>query len=62
MKELAELIARRDGISLNEAIIAVKECAVEMERAFYDGSINEAEDILADILGLEPDYLFLFID
>lgn len=61
LKELAELIAKRDGISLNEATIIVDECATEMQRAFYNGSLDEAEDILKDYLGLELDYLDLFI-
>lgn len=61
LNELAELIANRDGISLNEAKIIVEEAARDMERAFYNGSLNEAEDILASELGLELDYLDLFI-
>lgn len=61
LRELAEMIAKRDGISYDEAAIMVKETAMEMEEAFMDGSIIEAEDILASSLGLEPDYLDLFI-
>ena len=61
LSELAELIANRDGISLNEAKIIVEEAARDMEHAFYNGSLNEAEDILASELGLELDYLDLFI-
>ena len=62
LKELAAMIAERDGISLNEAQILVDETQEEMERAFYTGSLNEVEDILADYLGLEPDYMMLFIN
>lgn len=61
LDELAQMIAKRDGISLNEALIAVRDCAAEMELAFYDGSLDEAEDILRISLGLEPDFLDLFI-
>lgn len=61
LKELAQLIANRDGISLNEATIVVEECANDMQHAFYNGSLDEAEDILRDYLGLELDYLDLFI-
>lgn len=61
LKELAELIARRDDITLNEAIIVVEEAKEAMQDAFYNGSLEEVEDILADFLGLEPDYLDLFI-
>lgn len=61
LEELAAMISERDKISYVEAIGAVRDCAAEMERAFYDGSLNEAEDILREELGLEPDYLDLFI-
>lgn len=61
LEELAQMIAKRDNISYNEAMIAVKDCAIDMEHAFYSGSLDEAEDILASSLSLEPDYLDLFI-
>ena len=61
LEELAEMIARRDDISYNEALTLVRDCAADMEHAFYNGSLNEAEDILAQDLGLELDYLDLFI-
>lgn len=61
LEELTELIANRDGISYNEAAIAVKECARELSYAFMDGNIDEVEEIIKDCLGLEPDYLDLFI-
>lgn len=61
LEELASMISERDKISYMEAMSAVRDCAAEMELAFYDGSLDEAEDILKDTLGLEPDYLDLFI-
>lgn len=61
LEELAEMIAKRDGISYNEAFIAVRDAAAEMEIAFTEGNLDEVEDILRDCLGLEPDYLDLFI-
>lgn len=61
LEELAQMIAKRDNISYNEAMAAVKDCAIDMEHAFYSGSLDEAEDILASSLSLEPDYLDLFI-
>lgn len=62
LHELTEMIAKRDGISFNEAAAAVRECADEMEQAFFDGDLNAAEDALKYCLGLEPDYLDLFIN
>ena len=56
--ELAQLIARRDGISFNEAMEIVDDCANELESA---GSIIEAENIIQDLLDLEPDYLDIFL-
>ena len=60
-EELATLIAKRDNISYDEAFALVKDTAIEMEHAFYNGSLDETEDILRVELGLEPDYLDIFI-
>ena len=61
LEELAKMIAKRDDISYEEALTIVRDCAADMEHAFYNGNLFEAEDILASNLGLEPDYLDLFI-
>lgn len=61
LEELAQMIANRDGISYREGLAAVRDCAAELELAFMNGSVNEAEDILREDLGIEPDYLDLFI-
>lgn len=61
LEELATMIAQRDSISENEAMAAIRDAAAEMEMAFYNGSLEGAEDILRTELGLEPDYLDLFI-
>jgi len=60
LEELAQMIAKRDNISYDEAMSAVRDCAAEMELAFMDGSLDEVEEILKDTLGIEPDYLDLF--
>ena len=61
LEELAQMIAMRDNISYEEALTAVRDAAADMEHAFYNGSLDEAEDILRYSLNLEPDYLDLFI-
>ena len=61
LEELAEMISKRDEISYEEALTSVRDAAADMEHAFYNGNLNEAEDILHEDLGLEPDYLDLFI-
>ena len=61
LEELAEIIAKRDNISYEEGLAAVRDCAAEMESAFMRGSLDEVEYILRGDLGLEPDYMDLFI-
>ena len=57
-QHIVEILVRRDGISELEARNTVDECRAELAAAIADGcSILEAEDIVADYLGLEPDYL-----
>ena len=61
LEELAAMIAERDKISFEEGFEAVRNCAAEMEFAFMNGSLDEAEEVLRVNLQLEPDYLDLFI-
>ena len=61
LDELAEMLAKRDNATIEEEMTIIRDCAADMEHAFYSGSLDEAEDILRDYLGLEPDYLDLFI-
>lgn len=61
IEELAIMLAKRDGLTFEEEFRAIRNAAVDMEHAFYNGNLNEAEDILREELGLEPDYLDLFI-
>ena len=61
IEELAMMIAKRDGITYQDALAAVRDTAAEMELAFMNGSLDEAEDILRMSLQLEPDYLDIFI-
>ena len=61
LEELAAMISERDKISYVDAMAAVRDCAANMEYAFYNGNLDLAETILADYLNLEPDYIDLFI-
>lgn len=61
LEELAAMISERDKISFIDAIATVRDTAAELEYAFMNGDLNEAEEILRCDLGLEPDYLDLFI-
>ena len=57
VEDIINLISRRDNISYIEAINVVNECMEEIEGAVMRGNWQEAEDIVASYLGLEPDYL-----
>lgn len=57
VEDIINLISRRDNISYLEAMNIVNECMEEMEDAVLNAHWQEAEDILASYLGLEPDYL-----
>ncbi len=57
VEDIINLISRRDNISYLEAMNIVNECMEEMEDAVLSAHWQEAEDILASYLGLEPDYL-----
>lgn len=61
LEELAVMLSKRDGISYEEELAAIRDVAIDMEHAFYNGNLNEAEDILREELNLEPDFLDLFI-
>lgn len=61
LEELAVMLAKRDGISYEEELAAIRDTAADMEHAFMNGNLDAAEDILARSLSLEPDYLDLFI-
>ena len=62
LNELAKMIAKRDNISLNEAHILVEDTAMEINTAIARGdSYDEVMDIIQYNLGLEPDYIDLFI-
>lgn len=60
MNEIIELLIRRDGISQQEAKEMYEQCKAEMYEGFENGSYVP-EDLLADELGLEPDYLIYFM-
>ena len=61
LEELAQMLAKRDNLSYEEELAAIQFAAADMEQAFYEGDLSLAEDILKSDLGLEPDYLDLFI-
>lgn len=62
LQELAHMMAKRDGLSFEEEMAAIRIAAEDMEIAFFNGDLDAAETILREDLGLEPDYIELFIN
>lgn len=63
IEELARMIARRDGISFNEAMNCIDDCQNELNYLFqkpYYG-YDEVCDTIDYLLGLEPDYLDILL-
>lgn len=54
-KRVAEILCRRDGITMDEAMKLIEQTADEIAYCSYT---DEAEDVIASNLGLELDYLF----
>lgn len=58
MDEIIEILMRRDGDSHSEAVARYKECRRRlMDEAVSTGDYELATDIIAEELGLEPDYM-----
>lgn len=62
IEDIVKLLMRRDNISLMEAQEAINECKEELDVAILNGLWQDADDILKSYLGLEPDYLDIFIN
>ena len=54
MNRVVEILVKRDGISVSEAMALVKETRDEI--VMLDNPL-EADEIIQEYLGLEPDYL-----
>ena len=56
MSKVAEILRRRDGVSVEEAERQVSEVREAILNC--NGSYTEAEEIMLNELGLEMDYIF----
>lgn len=62
VEELMHLLKKRDHCTLYEARIMIDDCVKALEEnAATGGNIDEAENIVRDYLGLEPDYLDILL-
>lgn len=59
MKELIDILMKRDGLSLPEALQEIKDFRVTLRERMEEGEYPQ--DIIEEELGLEPDFLMLFI-
>ena len=60
--EIISILMRRDHLTREEAIDLIEETRDEIASAIENGAdLDEIEDILADYLALEPDYLIEFL-
>lgn len=57
MNRVVKIIMERDNLTQEEAQETVDLCKEEIHNAIEDGRWYEVEDIVADYLGLEPDYI-----
>lgn len=60
-EDIIKLLMRRDGLSRAEAAEQYESTRQEFSEALAGISGRDPEDVLAEDLGLEPDYLFEFI-
>lgn len=63
MKEIIQILMRRDGMTYDEARRYLKEVSEEIAEAIEEqASLEEIEDIVMSELRLEPDYVMLFLE
>ena len=60
MNKIIKILMERDGMTYEEAKEAYEDTREEMLQSIEDGYLD-ADEILADNLGLEIDYIFDFI-
>lgn len=58
MKEIEDILVKRDKCKKYEAEHIVRECMNDIQFiATHGGTLEEIEDLVRDELGLEPDYI-----
>lgn len=60
-KGLRIMLMIRDHTSRQEAQLMIDTTQQLIDEALEEGKLSDIEEILADTLGLEPDYLDLFL-
>ena len=58
MNRVVKILMKRDDISEKEATEMVLETKEALEEAINSGNLFEADEVIMNYLGLEPDYVF----
>ena len=61
MREIVEILEKRDGLTRQEAIAEYRRVKELILGTLAKGSIMEVEEILLQEIGLELDYIYNFI-
>lgn len=61
MKEIIDILMRRDGLTYEEAKQAYENTKAELMDAIEGNSVLSPDEVLLGELGLEMDYIFNFI-
>lgn len=59
MNEIIQILIERDGMTRMEAVNLINETATLIFETINEGS--DPEEVLQDMLGLEPDYIDAFL-
>ena len=60
-ENIIQMLMRRDGVSRAEATQMYKDTRAELMDAIMGTNCLDPEEVLAEELGIEPDYIFDFI-
>lgn len=59
MNQVVKILMERDGLTEEEAKAEFRKSRKEIYEAIHDGAnVDEVEDLVSDLFGLEPDYIF----
>ena len=59
-RDIRDLLMKRDHMTKQEATLVINTTQQLINEAMEECHFNEVEEILADYLGLEPDYIYIF--
>ena len=59
-RDIRDLLMKRDHMTKQEATLVINTTQQLINEAMEECHFSEVEEILAQYLGLEPDYIFIF--